>query len=224
MSKAVETVPTTLFGVAFLQAKDYDDVKRIMGIVPHVKEFLVLSPSQEKPRVEVSKYFTERNAKLLRIRPAGVWNKFFRELQDVNEKRLNGHYSQVGDLMIISIIQAGDIASAMRRHRAAPLLSSREMYWLDTLEMPESSDDAIEMALRNMPIVPVPVRYSDLDTATIFSLSAYDSLRYFRPTHCPKSVELTMEAIPHYLTKRFGPTFAKYGCEISRLPVPARVE
>jgi len=196
------TNPLTLQSVAILFVDNFEQAEAIVKRQAAVKEFFILGDNNKRPSKAVAETFKARNARLFRIRPAGSWNSLFRAMNDVEQARAdNAGYSEVQDLMFISLLPATDIDAALRRHRAVNNLSCREAYFLETLDLPETADDGIYLALKGMPTVAAPVYYSALTMQQRFDLSAFEFPRFTRPIHCVQSVTNILDGVPFYTSR-----------------------
>lgn len=207
MSAVATENPGTLLSQPIVFVTSYEEAAEVVRQRHEFDEFFVIGDNSSKPSSNVSVAFKERNVRLFRIRPSGVWNVLLRAVGDVEVARHSGQYPDATSLMFISLIPAADIAAALKRHRAIAHISSREMYWLDTLKFGEEYDDIIELTLRSMPSVPAPVMYCNLTVEQIFDLSGFEFTRFARPLHCVTSVTKMLEASPFYTSDHFGMTY-----------------
>lgn len=200
--------PKTLLGRAIIFVTSYEEAAKLIERLPHVKEFFVIGDNVRKVPTPVQTLFKERNVRPFRIRTSGTWNPLFKAMGEVDEicgKGLN--YTNVGDMMFISLICAHEISSALNRHRAVSQISCREMYWLDTLDLGEEADESIDLALRSMPSVLTPIAYKDLTAQQRFNLTAFEFARFTRPIHCVDSVENSYNGVAFYTNFKLGESF-----------------
>ncbi|QTH80427.1 hypothetical protein PA10_00229 [Pseudomonas phage pPa_SNUABM_DT01] len=191
--------PRTFLGHPIVFVDSYEQVGRIVATQGHIGEFFVIGDNVKKPGAAVEAIFKDHFVKQFRIRSSGSWNSLFRAMADVDTAREDGtHYSEARDLMFVSLHSPHDISSALNRHRALNNITCREMYWLDTIHLGEEADDLVDMALKTMPSVITPVRYSDLTIAQRFDLTAFEFARFMRPIHCVDSVDNSYKGAPFY--------------------------
>lgn len=210
--KAVATGnPRTLLSQPIVFVTSYDEALQVVNQRQEFDEFFVIGDNSSRPATHVVAGLKARNARTFRIRTSGPWNTLLRAMGDVEAARHNGEYPAATSLMFISLIPAADMAAALKRHRAIAHLSSREMYWLDTLKYGVEHDDIIELTLRSMPSVPAPVMYSNLTVEQVFDLSGFEFTRFARPLHCVTSVTKMLEVSPFYTADHFGETYEVAG-------------
>ncbi|MNN56215.1 hypothetical protein D3C81_1711320 [compost metagenome] len=70
--------------------------------------------------------------------------------------------------------------------------------------MGEEADDLVDMALKTMPSVLVPVRYHDLTIQQRFDLTAFEFGRFVRPIHCVHSVDNSYNGVAFYTHPEVG--------------------
>ncbi len=217
MSNQANAVPRTLFSQPIVFVETFEQAVETVQAYSTAEEFFIISDNNRRPNAAENAVFRDRNATVFRIRPSGVWNTFLRQVGKVETARAAGGYPECHSLVFISLLPAAEIASALKRHRAVTNLSSREMYWLDTLKFGETYDDVIELSLRTMPNVPAPIHYKNLTVQQVFDLSGFEFSRFTRPVHCVKSVSNMMEAFPFYTSNSFGDTFEQVGISTLKL-------
>jgi len=211
MTTKATAIPRTLFSQPIVFVDSFEQAMETVQAYSAVEEFIIISDNTRRPADTCKNLFKQRNAQVFRIRPSGVWNTLLRSIGEVETARAKGGYPECHSLMFISLISPQDIASALKRHRAVANLSSREMFWLDTLKFGQENDDVIELALRTMPTVPAPVHYKNLTVQQVFDLSGFEFSRFTRPIHCVTSVTNMLEAYPFYTSDAFGETFKEVG-------------
>jgi len=202
--------PRTLLGHRIAFVTSYEEAADLINRNSNYGEFFVIGDNVRKVPTPIQTLFQEKRVRSFRIRVSGAWNNLFRAMGDVDGIRDAGEgYAEHTDLMFISLVSAHEISSALNRHRAVNNITCREMYWLDTIDLGEEADDAIELALRLMPSVLTPLAYKDLDVDQRFKLTSFEFSRFTRPFHCVTSVENSYKAAPFYTDPNFGPTYQK---------------
>lgn len=208
MNTQEPTLPLTLIGHAIVFVDTYDRAARVVNDHPHVKEFVIIGDNVSRVPAAHQTLFKARGAKTFRLRNSGTWNPLFTAMGRVEGIRSTGdNYTEVGDLMFISLLSPHDISCALKRHRAVTQITCREMFWLDSLSFGEDQDEIIDLTLRSMPSVAVPVSYKDLSDFQRFELTAFEFARFTRPVHCVQSVNSTYKGTPFYTRFKLGDSF-----------------
>lgn len=208
MNAQEPTLPLTLMGHQILFVESYDHAAALVNRSPAVKEFIVIGDNVSRVPTAHQTLFKARGAKTFRLRNSGTWNPLFTAMGRIEDIRSTGDkYTEVGDLMFISLLSPHDISCALKRHRAVTQITCREMFWLDSMSFGEDQDDIIDLTLRSMPSVAVPVSYKDLTDHQRFELTAFEFARFTRPIHCVQSVNSTYKGTPFYTRFKLGDSF-----------------
>jgi hypothetical protein len=175
--------PYTFFGYPFNHYTSLEAAIALVKHVPRTSHIVLIRDSNKPLDKELKKVLTQRLGSMMAIRPSGPWNKLWREVAGIQIAVDQGDelFSPADGVWFLSELSPEVIFQAMKRHRTAHYISTREQYWLDTIHLGAEFDDVVAHGLENPYYGPTDRAYKTLSVEEAFNLTAFEGLRFMSP-------------------------------------------